>query len=347
MSTLFDENADIRKSQPKTTWGDWAEWSRNGLEPKIKAHRFDDAKGNRFYWWEDSGEVVTASGITTWLGKVTPESKFLTDWKVKYGKDYPEVLNLTAEYGTAMHAMFAHILIHGCYPEKHMIESAREPLLRLKRWEQISFDQPEKDIIAFIEWTKEYKVKPLMIEAVLPCHTPRGEWYCMTADLPCELTITEKVEVQDGVLQSGKNKGEPKMVKVARERTVTAVVDFKSNPFGKESKSFFESHLHQLIGTKKALEQNFGIKVDEMYNWSPDNWRTNPSSTFHRWNPSEADYKKFDLLEGLAEATGAMRPEGKIRVYSDKWNAEDVNHEMFKSYDYKEYVREFLMGAKP
>lgn len=332
--------------QDKSTWNDWAEWSRSGLEPKVKARRFDDTRGNRFYWWQDEGNVVIGAGITSWLKKVMPESIFLTDWKVKYGKDHNTVLNLTADYGTQLHAMFAHILIHGAYPEAGMFETARDYLMQLKKWESgIPYDQPEKDVAAFIQWTRDYQVKPLMVEAVLPCHTDRGDWYCMTADLPCELTLTETIEVEEGVLKSGPNKGQPKMVKKKVERKITACVDFKSNPFGKDSKSFFDAHKYQLIATKKAMLQNFGIEVDEVYNWSPDNWRTEPKYTFTRWNITDRDEQLFRKYEELAGLTGAFIPSGNIRVFNDKWSAENPDAHLFRSYGYEEYVREFLMGG--
>lgn len=330
--------------QDKSTWNQWAEWSRNGLEPRIKANRFDDTRGNRFYWWQDDDRIVIGAGITSWLKKVQPESTFLTDWKVKYGKDNGTVLNLTADYGTQLHAMFAFILLRGEYPPAEMFEVARSYLLKLKQWESgIPYDQPEKDVAAFIQWTRDYEVKPLMVEAILPCHTQRGDWYCMTADLPCELTLTEKVEVQDGELKSGPNKGMPKMVKVEKKRTITACVDFKSNPFGKDSKSFFDSHLYQLLATKKAMQQNFGIEVDELYNWSPDNWRNEPKYTFHKWNVTDKDKQIFAKLEEMAGIMGAFTPSGNIRVFNEKWSAENPDATLFRSYGYEEYVREVLL----
>jgi len=156
------------------------------------------------------------------------------------------------------------------------------------------------------------------------------------------LTITEKREVPDGFLKSGPNKGLPKIVKETYEVKKTVLVDFKSNPFGKESKSFFDAHMYQLIATKKAMMQNFGIHIEELYNWSPDNWRNEPKYTFHKWNVKPEDEKLFDKFEELAEMQGFMKPDGKIRVYPDTWNAENPDVTMFHTYTYEEYVLEVL-----
>lgn len=338
-NTLFTQ-------REKSTWGDWAEWHRDGLSPQIKANRFDDAKGNRFYWWlDDAGEVVTAAGITSWLKEVMPTSSFLIEWMVDYGSDYMTVLNLTADYGTAMHACFAHILIHGEYPPKEMLDVARNFSAQLKKYDKnVKLNQIDKDIASFIQWTRDYSVKPLMVEAILPCVSFSGsEWYCMTADLPCEITLTETYEEQDGVLKSGPNKGQPKMVKRKRERTITAIVDFKSNPFGKDKKGFYESHKMQLIGTKIAMMQNFNIKADALYNWSPDGWKTEPKYTFYEHKCTDADYQLYGIYERIASLKGAFSPKGSIAVFNDKWSVANYDAMLVENYKYSEFVKVFLI----
>jgi hypothetical protein len=121
-------------------------------------------------------------------------------------------------------------------------------------------------------------------------------------------------------------------------------VDFKSNPFGKDNKSFFDSHLMQLLGTEKALAQNFGLKVDALYNWSPDGWKNKPSYTFHKWNVKESDKKCFDIYENLASVKGLFRPHGNISVFNDKWSTENFDAELVTQYGYVEYVKEVLKG---
>ena len=75
----------------------WAEYNPGELVPKYMVTQFDN-KTDRFYYFKKDGEYHTAASITTWLSKVMPESAFLTDWKLKYGKDWKTVLNLTAPY---------------------------------------------------------------------------------------------------------------------------------------------------------------------------------------------------------------------------------------------------------
>ena len=66
---------------------DFAEYNPKNLVPKTGRipKRFDDKGGNRFYYFIENGEVKIAAGITTWLKAVEPESKYLTDWKLKWG----------------------------------------------------------------------------------------------------------------------------------------------------------------------------------------------------------------------------------------------------------------------
>lgn len=321
----------------------WAEYARPDLTPKYKARRFDDNAGNRFYFFrDDQGELQTASGITSWLKMVMPESSFLTDWKIKHGKEWMEVLNLSADYGTLMHKCFADILIHQRYPDEYTLAEGRELAKRLKKYSSTTpLNQLEKDIAAFLQFLRDYKVKPLLIEAVLICKAKTGDYYAMTADLPCELTYTQTVkeEYEDGVYQSGPRKGQPKIEtrKVSKEVTEIACIDFKSNPFGKDEKGFFEAHKFQLIATGRAIYQNFGLTTAGFYNWSPNNWKKEPSYTFYRHEIKPEDKRTFDLYEELATIQGYFKPKGSIMVF----NGLD-SPELVTSYHYLDYVKKFF-----
>lgn len=323
---------------------DWADYHSPELVPKYIVNRYDDKGNNRFYYFRDEqGQLQAAAGITTWLSQVMPESKFLTDWKLKWGKDWQHVLNLTSEYGTTMHACFAYMMKKEKIPAE-LINLAYDQTKALQRYDKtIPSNMIDKNIISFQRFMQEFKLKPLLIEALLVCRSDSGHFYCLTQDLLAEIEVEtkEKTEVQEGHYMKGKNKGQPKMVtKIKRtQKTETVCIDFKSNPFDKDKKSFFDSHLYQLIGTKKAVMQNFGIKVDRLYNWSPNSWRSTVGDyTLHEWKPDQNDTDLFNIYELLATKRGLFTPKGKIEVFKD-WEPGIKAEEMYESREYLEHIK--------
>lgn len=322
----------------------WVEYNPTELVPKFTANRFDDKRSNRFYYFlNENKERVPAAGITTWLSKVIPESSFLTDWKIKWGKDWLHVLNLTADYGTMLHACYGHIMITRTHPSKEMIDACKSLIKDLQRYDKsIGEDMIEKNLICFFRFMEDYNLKPLLIEAKLIVQACTGVYYALTQDLLAEadVPVKNKVMVEDGVYVKGDKKGQPKMKEVTEITHVKKVIafDWKSNPFDKDKKSFFDSHLYQLIGTKKAVYQNFGIVVDEICNWSPNNWKTDVGDyTVHTWKPTTQDHELFELYERVATLKGAFSPSGTIKVYEDyKEGMKAVD--MVKHFEYLEYL---------
>lgn len=333
-------------SQPK--YSGWNDHNPCGLTPKYFASRFDDKKGNRFYYFQDdNGDYQTAAGITSWLSKVMPESPFLTDWKLKYGKDWGIVLNLTADYGTLMHSCIGHMMVHNEQPPKSFIDAAQQTLRELRKFDKsVSEDMIYKNLISFQRFRQEYNIEPLLVEGLLVCQTKEGYYYCLTQDLLAKVSPKErkKVQVQEGFYVKGDKKGQPKFVEAWEEETtnVIACIDFKSNPFNKDKKGFFETHKYQLIGTKKAVEQNFGIKVDRLFNWSPSNWRTDIGDyTLHEWKIEDKDIEVFELYEQLGAKTGAFKPKGDIEEFVDY--ADGVSYsDMYRKFPYLDYVKQVL-----
>jgi len=211
----------------------WNEYNPLGLVPEIICNRFDNG-AHRFYHFRKDGVRHTAAGITTWLDMVTPESKEVTNWKLKYGVDWKTVLNLTADYGTSLHKVIAHIIKTGEMPPQDSFDAAKEILRRLKKYDsRVKENTIYKDIISFKKFQEDYNLKPLLVEAVLACQADTGDYYAMTVDLPCEVTymVKTKTQVQDGVFKKGKNKDQPKFKTEIRETEVTKtiLIDFKSN----------------------------------------------------------------------------------------------------------------------
>ena len=325
---------------------DFAEYNPKNLVPKTGRipKRFDDKGGNRFYYFTENGEVKIAAGITTWLKAVEPESKYLTDWKLKWGKDWKEVLNLTADAGTAMHSCIEYILIHDKYPPTEMIENARSHTLKLKKFDSsIPEKIIERNLISFIRFKDEVNLKPILIEGRLIVSSRFGSYYALALDLLAEYDDIEtiKVQVEDGEYSRGPKKGEKKYKEVTETKSKRAVglFDFKSNPFDKDSKSFFESHLFQLLGARRAIKENFGVEVNNLFNWSPKGWKSNVGDyTLHKWKFGQPEERLFSIYEELAHIKGAFTPKGSIEVFG-KWEPGVSHNDMYDKIGYEDYVK--------
>jgi len=200
----------------------------------------------------------------------------------------------------------------------------------------------QKNLISFRKFQEDYKVSPLLIEALLVYDMGNETYYCMTVDLLAEVTYEKKwkEEVQVGEFVRGDKKGQPKYENQERSEVVTETVciDFKSNPFDKEDKSFFDSHKYQLIAAKKAVMQNFDINPVRLMNWSPKSWKGESklgAYTLHEWKVTNNDYEVFSIYEQLSSRLGHFIPSGMV---------EDINlnkeraSEMYRTFSYTEYV---------
>jgi hypothetical protein len=318
---------------PKKTWCDYAD---ERLTPKYLVYRFDDKKGNRFYYFKYNEEWIIAAGVTTVFGLVSTERERINQWK-NNNPNWQHLLDISSEYGT-----MSHIQKGGIMFGKGVDLEVLEKMTKLSVDNGGGFNTPAKDMLAFMKFQEDYSLIPLLIEALLVWQDPiSGEWLAMTIDLLAKMVVTVKTKTQeeDGVYQRGDKKGEVKMKDVTTEEKVDKIllVDFKSNFFEKDKKSFFEVHKEQLMAGKLAVEQNFDIKVDDIYNFSENSWRTEPSYTFYKWNIDDSDWKVFYAYWNLALAKGINKPQGNMLVTEGFKDSKD-----FKFLTYKEYVEQVL-----
>jgi hypothetical protein len=318
----------------------WAEWSASHLKPKYIVHRFDDKMGNRFYYHIPDKEVIVASGITTIIDKVIPneETRHLYKWK-EDNPNWRHLLNISSEYGTLEH------IVHGDIMFKKGVDKVKlDTMQKIITDYGGSHNMPTKDVLAFLKFQEDYNLRPLLIEAQLVYQDPgTGEWLAMTIDLLAQMSVpvVKMVEREVGCYTRGEKKGQPKIIpeKIRTIEERTLIIDFKGNFFDKDTKGFFLSNKIQLQAAKLAVEQNFPeIKVDDVYNYAPSNWRTIPSYTLHKWDLTDLDWKKFFNHWETAQLYGYNKPEGKMLVTEGFKNSED-----FKFLSYKEYVEQVLL----
>lgn len=314
----------------------WADYADGKFVPKYQVYRFDDKADNRFYFFRINGEIVIASGITEPFGRVSIDREGIEKWK-ENTPNWRQELNASGEYGTLEHILFGGISLGNGVNSTVLAEMKKLAIDNNK-----SSDMPAKDVLAYLKFQEDYKLRPLLVEAQLAWQCPRTkEWLAMTIDMLAEIEVTDIVKemVEDGVWQRGDKKGEPKMVEKKTEvkKTIIALIDFKSNFFEKEKRSFYETHLMQLLGGSLAVEQNFDIKVDKIYNFSCKNWRTEPSYVLYEHKPTEKDWQSFDGYWLTITSHDLNKPSGGFLI-TDKFKSSSD----YKILSYKEYIENIL-----
>jgi hypothetical protein len=317
----------------------WCEYADNALKPKYYICRFDDKKTNRFYYFKKDEELIIGAGSTTVFGIVSTERERLNEWKQDH-PDWKHLLDISSDYGTQSHIQKSNIMF-----DKGVDLKMLEAMTKLVTDNGGSHNTPAKDMFAFMKFQEDFHLTPLLIEASLAWQDPKtGEWLCQTIDLLARMTVTVKTKtsVTDGFYSRGGKIGQPKPDKViTTEEKVDKIllIDFKSNFFEKDRKNFFEIHKLQLMAAKLAVEQNFDIKVDDIYNFSENNWRTEPGYTFYKWDIDDKDWRIFWAYWELAQAKEINKPGGKMLVTEGFKNSAD-----FKFLTYKEYVEQILLS---
>ncbi len=318
----------------------WAEFAASTLKPKYYINRYDDKKGNRFYYFKNGEETIVAAGSTTVFGLVSTEREQLNKWKEDHS-DWRHLLDITSEYGTLEHAVHGDIMFKKGI-DKTKLDAMQDIVVKYGG----SHNMPSKDVLAFLKFQEDYQLTPLLIEASLVWQDPiTGVWLAQTIDLLAKMmvTIKTKTQVSDGVYQRGVNAGKLRFKDVTTEEQLEKIliVDFKGNFFDKDRKSFFETNKLQLQAAKLAVEQNFDIKVDDVYNYAPINWRTNPDYTFYKWDLDDKDWELFYTYWKLAQLKGINEPQGKMLTTEGFKDSKD-----FKMLTYKEYVEQVLMKGE-
>lgn len=322
----------------------WAQYKIPQLKALQQVRRFDDSRSNRFYYYINSdGNIVISAGITSVLGLVSTERKAIDEWKKKHD-DWERLLRSAAEYGTCLHEVYADIML-----DKGVDKQKLEHLRQVSTDNGSSYDMASKDILSFLKFKEDVALEPLITEGspeynhgILTWVDEDGNSLAMTIDLLAKIKTTskEKVQVEDGIYTRGANKGKFKYKTETKEVTTEKVVliDFKSNFFEKDKKTFYEAHKMQLMAAQLAVEQNFNLKVSELYNYAGVAWRTTPSYTLFKQEVSDNDWKTFYAYWNLAKVKRLNIPSGRILLTGEFKNSND-----YKYYSYPEYVKELLL----
>lgn len=226
-----------------------------------------NGEGHRYYYRFEGNEPVFYPSVTTLLRQTMPTSPFLIQWIAQNGDNADFKRDLAASYGTLMHREIERLLIARAYDLDAVTDIVREWLERdniadkyLSEWS----GKLRKDILAFAQFVKDWKVRPLAVEVSL-CSSLG---YAGCIDLPCVLTDKKGNEFR-------------------------AIVDFKSG-----RKGFWEEHELQLELYRLMWNEAYeDLQIDRIFNWSPKDWRTSPTYNFKEQTDSKNIAKVPALLE--------------------------------------------------
>lgn len=218
------------------------------VEPAYKLYQLN-SEGYRYYYrFNEEGEPQFYPSVTTLIRQTMPTSPYLIDWIVSNGKELAnEKRDLAAAYGTFMHGQFEQLAINRRYNFDAVSLELRAYMERENLPEKFYGDsivKIRKDVLAFAQFMKDYKVRPLAVEIAL-C-SERGYAGCI--DLPCVMTDPKGNEFP-------------------------AIVDFKSG-----RKGFSEDCEIQLGLYREMWNETFVDKpITRIFNFSPKDWRKGPS----------------------------------------------------------------------
>ena len=199
------------------------------VEQPERVYRLESDLDRYYYTFDEKGEPTFYVSVTTMIKQTLRQSPHLIKWIASKGyEESKEIAQERADYGTFLHKEIAILLIERRLDldavELHLREYIEENELPygFKAHEH----EIKRDLIAFAQFMKDYKIQPLAVEIVLT----HSDGYAGTLDLPCKMTIQVDGFDYDNPYKSGPRKGDPREIKEDLE--IVAIIDFKSGRKG-------------------------------------------------------------------------------------------------------------------
>lgn len=306
-------------------------------EPNYKLWQLN-ARGDRFYYtYTPEGEPVFFPSVTTILHNTMPENKFLTEWKLKLGKDEAAAYTMErAAYGTFVHGQLAQLMIS----RRYNLDGVRDELQKYVEREKLPLgfvdaheDEAKADIKAFAKWMWEYDVRPYAVEVAL--YSSYG--YAGMLDCVCNMREFSRTEEKKAIEKAEGD--EKELAKIAEKYSsrIDAIVDFKSGKNG-----FYEEYKIQLELYRMAWNENFPDKqIQRIFNIAPKDWtktaKKEPSFTFEE----QTGAPELAKIPALLQLFSCLeKSEKKICIVSGEINLDSDEETNVKVYTLAELVKE-------
>jgi hypothetical protein len=268
---------------------DW--YNENIIKPK-KYYRLHI--GNSRYYYDNPLAIKLRKSVTTLLHSQMPINSFLLDWLFQFdNRDaYNSFMQSKADYGTIMHVLFTKLLLN---KEVNILLEVENMKLQLNTVADININELKKDVICFVKFVEDYKVKPIAVE--LPVMNSK---YAGTIDLLCELEIN----------------GEKKI----------CLIDYKSG-----RKGFYDSHRVQLHAYKQLIKECYDIDIDLVFNFAPSDFTKDISKhsikapIYKLENQSNEKYTQMWEMYCKLDELNNDKTEIKRTSYADVINFDNVN----------------------
>lgn len=231
-----------------------------GIASPVLLYRYDKGADRYYYSFTEDGPKGYLS-VTSFVGKSLGISRELYKWASGVGVEYANFYSkMRAAYGTQMHIEITEILKSGKGDFDQISRNAfmQANTLGYTTLAENWASDMVNDIASFVVFAKEKELDVIAAEFPI-CSEP----YELAGCIDCVARV-----------KFGKSK-------------VNAIIDFKSG-----KKGFFESHEVQLH-TYKTLWNDWYqdvFPVTHVFNWSPNNWKKEPTYKFkNQTNSSYAD----------------------------------------------------------
>lgn len=276
-----------------------------------------DIGDKRHYFDVTEKEVIIDPSWTTVLKKSMPTPKELIEWMLKLGKEKAEEFTEErSEYGT-----FLHILISDFITKKKLDVSYEGILDKM-------LDHYGPKINGNTEWIEDLQSDLLAFAQ-----------FCIDKSfelVASEITLASRKYGVAGTID---------LVGYIKHynKKILVLIDVKSNRSG----TFHKQHILQLEGYRETWNENFpDYPIQKIFNWSPSNWRTEPS--YHFKDQSDSDYGA--LLQNYVD-TYKKDKDNKvtktIRQYSGMLKLGMDLENNYKSIDIVDFIREKFNLDKP
>ena len=249
-----------------------------------RIYRIDGAGGRYYYRFDEEGEPLFYTSVTTMLSNQMPRNKMLEKWMVENFSSMEEhrvFLDEKADYGTFMHCEINRLLIANEIDLDQMEERLEAFMSENNLGRECYSWIPElkKDLLSFAQFVFDKEVEPVAVEIVLSSDKLE---LAGALDLVCYLNFGKK--------------------------RVLALVDNKSG-----RKGFHESHELQLHAYAEMWNEHFPEKPIEMvFNWSPKDWRgETPTYKFKNQTDSK-NAKKLEYYIALSKLDNSRKDKAVV-----------------------------------